>query len=336
MEIISKGLYMKNLKIGNLHFSYGLSLAPMAGVTDSPFRQICKSYGAQWTVSEMISAKAIHFHDKKTLTLAHFLPIERPIAIQLFGSDPAIMAEAAKVLCDLESPPDMIDINMGCPVRKIVNNGEGSALMKNPSLAQEIVCAIKSAVNVPVTVKFRTGFTNSQKNAVSFAKAMQEAGADAVCLHGRTREQMYAPPIDYEMISQVKAAITIPVIANGGIQTVEDAKYMIEQTKCDGIALARGCYGNPFLFEQIKCYLDGLPIPVITQQQKLETAKRHFSILLAEKGKSTGILEARRQISWYFSGFEEAASYRKAFFEAVSTDDFEKIFEKIQSKLIKQ
>ncbi len=326
---------MKNLKIGNLILKNGLVLAPMAGVTDIAFRQICKRYGAELLTTEMISAKAIHFHDDKTLELARFYPYERPIAVQIFGSEPQIMAEAATFLASLPQAPDIIDINMGCPVRKIVGNGEGAALMQNPALAQQIVRAVKDAVSLPVTVKCRVGFDAAHKNVVSFAQAMEQAGADSICVHGRTREQMYQLPIDIESIAQVKKHVKIPVIANGGIQTVEDAKRMIEQTDCDALAIAQGSYGNPFLFAQISDYLDGKEIRSVTLCEKLQTAKEHFALLLTEKGERTGVLEARRHISWYFVGMNGAAALRKSFFAAETPKDFYDIFEKIEYLLKK-
>jgi tRNA-dihydrouridine synthase B len=243
------------------------------------------------------------------------------------------MAEAAQSLAALSHAPDIIDINMGCPVKKIVSNGEGCALMKNPDLAQRIVRAVRDAVSLPVTVKFRTGFTESQKNATFFAQAMEAAGADAICIHGRTREQMYQPPIDIETIAQVKKSVSVPVFANGGIYTVEDAKTMIERTDCDGLAIAQGSYGNPFLFSQIRDFLDGKEIVPVTLSQKLQTARAHLSLLLEEKGEHTGVLEARRHISWYFNHIKGAAAFRRAFFSAQSPQDFYCIFDEIESNI---
>ncbi len=327
-------MIMNRLQIGNLIFPNGLVLAPMAGVTDRAFRQICREYGAELVVSEMISAKAIHYRDKKTYELAHLSPIEHPAAVQIFGSEPNIMAEAARFLTDNDTPPEIIDINMGCPVRKIVGNGEGSALMQDPHLAAEIVRSVKAATTLPVTVKCRTGIHEGAKNVVEFAKRLEDAGADAICVHGRTREQMYRFPVDRESIAAVKTALSIPVIANGGIKTAEDALSMYEDTGCDGIAIAQGAYGNPFLFLQIKNALQGIPLPDITLQHRLEVARYHLQLLLHYKGDSIGVREGRRQISWYFNGINGAAALRNSFFRAETSDDFQKIFSQIEEMIL--
>ncbi len=322
---------MRNLKIGNIVLPYGLLLAPMAGVTDIAFRSICQAHGAEYLVSEMISAKAVCYHDKKTFQLAKFPSHQHPIAIQLFGSEPETMAQAVQLLLKGGISPDAIDINMGCPVRKIVGNGEGSALMKTPLLAGKIVEAVKKATDLPVTVKCRTGIDDEHKNVVEFAKTLESAGADVICVHGRTRAQMYQNPVDIDSIARVKDSVSIPVIANGGIFSSKDAMQMIEKTNCDGLAIARGAYGNPFLFSQIRDAMDGKEVTMPTLQKRLQVAKEHFALLRKEKGETVGIREARRQISLYFHGINGAASIRDAFFRAENETDFETVFSRIEN-----
>ncbi len=322
---------MRNLKIGNIILPYGLLLAPMAGVTDIAFRTICKAHGAEYSVSEMISAKAVCYHDKKTFELAKFPSHQHPIAIQFFGSEPDTMAKAVKLLCEGGILPDAIDINMGCPVRKIVGNGEGSALMKTPLLAAQIVEAVKKVTDLPVTVKCRIGIDDAHKNVVEFAKTVENAGADLICVHGRTRAQMYQNPVDIDSIARVKAAVRIPVVANGGVFTAQDAMHMIQETDCDGLAIARGAYGNPFLFSQIQDAMDGKEVTLPTLQMRLQVAKEHFALLRQEKGDVVGIREARRQISLYFHGINGAASIRDAFFRAETAENFETVFNRIET-----
>ncbi len=322
---------MRNLKIGTVTLPYGLLLAPMAGVTDIAFRAICKAYGAEYSVSEMISAKAVCYRDKKTYALAKIPLNQHPIAIQLFGSEPETMAQAVRLLSqNQETLPDAFDVNMGCPVRKIVGNGEGSALMRTPDLAARIVESMKKATDLPITVKCRTGIDENSKNVVSFAKLMESAGADVICVHGRTRAQMYQNPVDIESIAQVKEALRIPVIANGGIFSAKDAMEMIAKTNCDGLAIARGAYGNPFLFSQIQAAMDGKEVVLPILQERLRVAKTHFSLLRTEKGDSVGIREARRQISLYFHGINGAAAIRAELFAAQTAKDFETVFAKIE------
>lgn len=300
-----------------LSFENKLLLAPMAGVTDYAFRHLCIKEGADYTVSEMISAKALCFKDAKTAVLARLKREEHPIAIQIFGSDPEIMARAAKMLatgeyagCVSEILPVAIDINMGCPVHKIVSNGEGSALMKDPVRAFEIMTAVKEACPIPVTVKIRAGFDSGHICAPRYAELAEKAGLAAVCVHGRTREQMYRPPVDPEVIKDTVSAVSIPVIGNGEIMTVKDALYMKEYTGCASLMLARGTLGNPFLFGQIKRALAGQEYEEPPYLLRLQTAMTHFELLLQDKGERTGLLEARKHIAWYIKGMPGAPALR--------------------------
>lgn len=297
------------MKIGQIEIPNGLFLAPMAGVTDPAFRQICKEHGAEYMTTEMVSAKAIHFGDAKTKLLARIAPEEKPCAVQIFGSDPDIMAEAGERLMELQPPPDAIDINMGCPMAKIVSNGDGAALMKDPVLAGKIVSAVRRAVDVPVTVKFRTGWDGHSVTASDFAERMEEAGADAICIHGRTRAQLYADPVDYRTIEAVKKRVRIPVIGNGGIRCAEDAKKMLE-TGVDGIAVGRGAMGNPWLFEELSALLNGQPFCPPSVCARLEQAERHLELLVRDKGELTGVREGRRQVAYYVCGIRGAAEAR--------------------------
>ena len=300
-----------------LSFENKLLLAPMAGVTDYAFRHLCIKEGADYTVSEMISAKALCYKDAKTAVLARLRREEHPIAIQIFGSDPEIMAKAAKMLatgeyagCVSEILPVAIDINMGCPVHKIVSNGEGSALMKDPQRAFEIMKAVKEASPIPVTVKIRAGFDADHICAPHYAELAEKAGLAAVCVHGRTREQMYRPPVDLQVIKDCVSAVSVPVIGNGEIMSVKDALYMKEYTGCSSLMLARGTLGNPFLFGQIKAAMAGERYEEAPYKKKVETAIRHFELLLSDKGSHTGLLEARKHIAWYIKGMPGAPALR--------------------------
>lgn len=316
------------MQIGNYHFPHGLVLAPMAGVTDSSFRFLCKSFGAELVVSEMISAKGMHYSDKKTKALAAYRMEEAPIAIQLFGSDPDIMAEAATMLLDLPMPPQIIDVNMGCPMKKIVSNGDGSALMRNPDLASQIIEQMVKSVSTPITVKFRTGWDESHKNAVDFAKRMEAAGAAAITIHGRTKEQLYAPPVDLITIEAVCNSVQIPVIGNGSIETVSDAKRMYD-LGCDGIALARGACGKPWLFSQIKNYLDGESWKEPSVAERFAIAKQHLKLVIQEKGEGIAVREMRWHLAKYLYGLKGASSARDAINHAESGQAIEHILDEM-------
>ena len=297
------------LRIGNTILENNVILAPMAGVTDLPFRLLCREQGAGCVVTEMVSAKAILYNNRNTKELMQIHPQERPAAIQLFGSDPDIMAQIAARIED--GPYDFIDVNMGCPVPKVVNNGEGSALMKNPKQAEKVLSAMVKAVKKPVTVKFRKGFNDTSVNAVEFAKMAEGSGVAAVAVHGRTREQYYSGKADWDIIRQVKEAVKIPVIGNGDIFTPQDAGRMMEETGCDGIMVARGAKGNPWIFRRINQYLDTgeiLPGPSIEEIQAM--ILRHGHMLAAYKGEQTAMREMRGHVAWYTKGMPHSAALR--------------------------
>lgn len=318
--------------IGNVRLNHGLMLAPMAGVTDRSYRQICVECGAELVVTEMVSAKAIHYGDEKTAVLAGLTEYDRPASVQIFGSEPEIMAEAAAKLMDMPRKPDIIDLNMGCPVQKIVNNGEGSRLMQNPSLAYEIIRAVRNAVSVPVTVKFRTGWSAESINAPDFAKTCEQAGASAVCIHGRTRTQMYAPPVDLDTIAKVKKAVSIPVFGNGGIETAEDAVRMLEYTGVDGLGIARGSMGNPWLFSEIAARLEGREFVPPAMEQRLDTALRHVRMMVEDKGEFTGIREGRRHLAYYVRFMRGAGAARGKLNEACTLSDMEDIVGELKKR----
>ena len=320
------------MKIRNINFENGVFLAPMAGVADRAFRHMCKKYGADGVVTEMISSKATVFEDKKTKELARIDDFERPCALQLFGSEPETMARAAS-LC-MEFSPDIIDINMGCPVHKVVSSGDGSALMKNPALAYEIMKAVVDAVGekIPVTVKIRRGFDKDHINAVEIALLAQKAGVDAVFVHARTREQMYAPPCEYSTIKDVKEAVSIPVIGNGDIYCAQDAARMISETGCDGVMIGRGALGNPYLFAQVKHYLNtGETLAFQSAKDKLEDIKEHMSLLVADKGEAVAAAECRKHLAWYIKGVRGAAALRD---EINRTENVEKTIRLIEKAFL--
>lgn len=308
---------MSDFTLSGRAFHTPLMLAPMAGVTDRAFRRLCLEMGADYLTTEMVSAKAMHYRDEKTAELAYLEEREQPISVQLFGSDPAILAEAAAALCNhnyhacrSQEAPFAIDLNMGCPVKKITGNGEGSAIMKDPALAGRIVEAVVKASSVPVTVKFRTGWDDAHKNAVEFAKTVESAGASMLCVHGRTKEQMYRPGVDLETIAAVKAAVKVPVIGNGGVMTGADALEMLRVTGCDGLAVARGAEGNPWIFREIRAALSGVPYSPPDREEIVRTALRHTDLLIADKGEYQGVREARKHIAWYVRGLRGAARLR--------------------------
>lgn len=297
------------MKIGNTEIKNNLFLAPMAGVTDLPFRKLCKEQGAGMVYTEMVSAKAIYYNNKNTKTLLEVDETEHPVAVQLFGCEPELMGEMA--LRIEEYGFDVIDINMGCPVSKVVNNGEGSALMKNPKLAEEIVAAMVKRVHKPVTVKLRAGFDKEHINAPEVAKAVEAGGAAAVCVHGRTREQYYAGHADWDVIRSVKEAVNIPVIGNGDILTARDALAMKEQTGCDGFMVGRGAKGNPWIFRDILTALEtGVQPERPSVEEIVNMIRRQFQLMIAYKGEFTAVREMRKHISWYTAGYPASAKLR--------------------------
>ena len=298
------------MKIGNVNLANPYILAPMAGVTDLPFRLLCKEQGAGLLCMEMVSAKAIYYGSKNTEELMKISPAEMPVSLQLFGSDADIMADMAKKI--EEKPFAVLDINMGCPVPKVVNNGEGSALMKNPKLAEEIITKMVKAVKKPVTVKIRKGFDEAHLNAVEMAKIAEASGAAAVAVHGRTREQYYAGKADWDCIRAVKEAVKIPVIGNGDVTDALSAERLLKETGCDGVMVGRAAQGNPFIFREITEYLEtGVIPPKPTPAEVRATIERHARMQMEEKGEYTGVREMRKHLSWYTVGYPNSAKYRQ-------------------------
>ena len=300
------------IKLCNIEFKHGLSLAPMAGYSDRAMRLLCHRWGAEFSVTEMVSAKAVVFNDKKTFSLARILPDEGPVALQIFGKEPSVMAEAARILYESAegAKPFAIDINMGCPVNKIFSNGEGSALMKSPALIEEIVSAVKGAVSIPVTVKLRIGINEKNINAAECALAAEAGGASFVTLHGRTREQMYGGVADRKIIKKVKSCLHIPLIANGDVTNSEEAIAMLSETGADGIAIGRGAVGNPFVFDEIVAALEKRSYTPPTLSDRCEAALLQLRCAIEEKGEYTATTESRKQIALYLRSFRGAAQIR--------------------------
>ena len=312
------------LKIGSVMLPNNLILAPMAGVTDLPFRLLCKEQGAGLLCMEMVSAKAILYKNRNTESLLEIDPRENPVSLQLFGSDPEIISKIAHQIED--KPFDILDLNMGCPVPKIVNNGEGSALMKNPKLAGEIIRETVKAIDKPVTVKIRKGFDDEHINAVEMAKIAEDAGAAAVAVHGRTREQFYSGRADWDIIRQVKEAVSIPVIGNGDLLTAEDVIAMEAQTGCDGFMIARGAQGNPWIFRQILHYFEtGEHLAKPTLEEVTQMILRHARMMLEFKGEYIGIREIRKHAAWYTAGYPNSARLRVAINNVESFEALEEL-----------
>ena len=335
-----------SIKLGNTVLKHGIMLAPMAGVSDRSFRILCHSMGAEYSVTEMVSAKALCYEQLSkrreasvmgTAPLAAISAEEGPVAVQIFGSEPEFMAEAAKMLQDMsykgclsETPPVAIDINMGCPVRKITSNGEGSALMRDPKLAGEICYAVSRAVDIPVTVKIRAGWDKDSINAPEMAKILEASGASLICVHARTKEQLYSPGIDLGVIEAVKNAVKIPVVGNGDIYSFEDARTMLDKTGCDGVMVARGAMGNPWIFSDIVCGLEGKSLQGRgTPEEICNTALRHLDAMIEHKGERVGLAEGKKHMGWYLSGIRGAASARSRIMNAKSREEVKEVFSEL-------
>lgn len=315
---------MSEFYIGNVKIDGNLALGPMAGVTDMPFRMICKEFGADLLYTEMISAKGIYYKNKNTEPLWQIDDTEHPVALQLFGSEPELMADMAEQIEYRNF--DILDINMGCPVPKVVNNGEGSALMKNPELAAKIVRAISDRIKKPVTVKFRKGFNDENINAVEFAKMMEQSGASAVAVHGRTREEYYSGTADWDIIRKVKEAVKIPVIASGDIFTPEDAVRCKNETGCDGLMIARGARGNPWIFRQIKEFeKSGQYQDKPSFDEVAAMILRHTKMQIEYKGEYLGICEMRKHVGWYTAGYKNSSSIRRQVNEVENYEQLERL-----------
>lgn len=317
------------MEIGNLKIKGCAALAPMAGVADRAFRELCVSYGAAYVVSEMISSKGVSLGDRKSKALMQLSDEERPAGVQIFGNDPSVMAQSVKTVLGVS--PDFVDINMGCPAPKIAGNGGGASLMRHPQLAKEIVEAVVAACgNIPVTVKIRTGWDFENLNAVEMAQNAENAGAVAVTVHGRTRQQMYAPPVDHQMIAEVKKSVSIPVIGNGDIVDGPSAAKMLEETNCDFLMVGRGALGRPWVFSQINAYLqNGIILPEPPVSERMRVMVKHVRKICEYKGERIGIREARKHAAWYAKGIRGAAKYRKDLSLIDSVEQLEELAFKI-------
>lgn len=316
------------MKIANVHIPYPLVLAPMAGVTDLPFRRLVKSLGCGLICTEMISDKGLIYKNKTTWQMLTYHNEEHPVSMQIFGSEAETMAEAAKIVAG--TGVDIIDINMGCPTPKIVKNGEGAALMRNPALAYQVICAVVDAVDKPVTVKIRKGWDDQHVNAVEIALLAEKAGAKAVAVHGRTREQYYTGCADWQIIAEVKKAVAIPVIGNGDIRSPQDAKRMMEETGCDAVMVGRAAQGNPWIFPEIIHYFaTGCLLKAPDISEKMMAFWQHFTMLIQHKGEYIAVREMRKHAAWYTRGYPFAAKYRILFNQAKDLADFKDVFTKI-------
>lgn len=322
---------MDNLNIGGVPLKSHAVLAPMAGVSDRAYRELCVRFGAAYCVSEMVSSKALSFNSKKSEELMEISDLERPCGIQIFGDDPKCMADAAKHA--LENKPDIIDINMGCPAPKISSNGSGSALMKNPRLCGEIVKAVTAVTDIPVTVKIRKGWDDDSVNAVEVAKICESAGAAAITVHGRTRQQYYKPPVDYDIIRAVRESVSVPVIANGDIDSAERAKKVMDITGCDLVMIGRATLGNPWIFSQINAYLENPNVKIHTTdlEERLGVMIEHIGKMVEYKGEHMAMLQARKLVVGYFKGMKGAAALRNEAGKIKTLDDLYELRQKALS-----
>lgn len=324
-----KRVLIKTIKIGNVAIEQTAALAPMASVADRAYRMMAKKFGAAYMVGEMASAKGLCYSDRKTAELLECTPQERPMAVQLFGDEPAFMAQAVEKVRGYQ--PDIIDINMGCPVPKVVNGGAGSALLRDPRKAAEIVKAVAAVSNVPVTVKIRKGWDDKSVNAVEFAKRMEDAGAAAIAVHGRTRQEYYGPPADWDIIAQVKAAVSVPVIGNGDIIDGKTAAEMYRQTGCDLVMIGRGSYGRPWIFREVRAYLEtGKELPPVSLEERLSVMQEHVELICRYNGEYGGMRIARKHAAWYLKGLRGAAAFRKDSSSLETLEDFYRLQEKIR------